>query len=107
MVLICDDPDAPMGTLGLLWVVAVHERIARGNIKKEVLGGVKHGINDFPKYGYGGPCPHGGTHRYFFKLFAVDKIIEMEAGASEDEILNAIKGHILAEGQLIGRYSRQ
>ncbi len=75
--------------------------------EKEVLGGVKHGINDFRKYGYGGPCSPGGTHRYFFKLFAVDKIIEMEAGATKDEILKVIKGHILAEGQLMGRYSRQ
>ncbi len=46
------------------------------------------------------------THRYFFKLYALDKVVEMEAGARKDEILNVIKGHILAEGQLMGRYSR-
>ena len=72
-----------------------------------MLGGAKHGVNDFRRYGYGGPCPPGGTHRYFFKLYAVDKVVDMEAGASKDEILDAINGHILAEGQLMGRYSRQ
>ena len=66
----------------------------------------KHGVNDFRKYGYGGPCPPGGTHRYFFKLYAVDTEVDLKPGATKDEVLGTIKGHVLAEGQLMGRYSR-
>ncbi len=110
MVLICDDPDAPMGT----WVHWVLYGLPLDTLElpenipsdKDVLGGAKQGVNDFCKQGYGGPCPPGGTHRYFFKLYAIDKVIELEAGATKDEILKAINGHILAEGQLMGRYSR-
>ncbi len=110
MVLICDDPDAPMGTW-VHWVLyglspdtlEISENIPDG---KEVLGGARHGVNDFRKYGYGGPCPPGGTHRYFFKLYAVDTEVGLNAGATKDEVLGAINGHVLAEGQLMGRYSR-
>jgi len=110
IVLICDDPDAPMGT----WVHWVLFGLSPDTLElpegvssdKEVLGGAKHGLNDFRKYGYGGPCPPGGTHRYFFKLYAVDTQVDLNAGATKNEVLSAIKGHILAEGQLIGRYSR-
>ena len=110
MVLICDDPDAPMGT----WVHWVLYGLSPDTLEvsenilddKEVLGGAKHGVNDFRKYGYGGPCPPGGTHRYFFKLYAVDTEVDLKPGATKDEVLDAIKGHVLAEGQLMGRYSR-
>jgi Raf kinase inhibitor-like YbhB/YbcL family protein len=110
MMLICDDPDAPMGT----WVHWVLYGLSPDTLElsenvpddKEVLGGAKHGVNDFRKYGYGGPCPPGGTHRYFFKLYAVDTEVDLNPGASKDEVLGAIKGHVLAEGQLMGRYSR-
>jgi len=110
MVLICDDPDAPMGT----WVHWVLFGLSPDTMElpegvssdKEVLGGAKHGLNDFRRYCYGGPCPPGGTHRYFFKLYAVDTQVNLNAGATKNEVLNAIKGHILAEGQLMGRYSR-
>jgi hypothetical protein len=110
IVLICDDPDAPMGT----WVHWVLFGLAPDTLElpegispeKKVLGGAKHGLNDFRRYGYGGPCPPGGTHRYFFKLYAVDTQIDLNAGATKNEVLNAIKGHILAKGQLMGRYSR-
>ena len=110
MVLICDDPDAPVGT----WVHWVLYGISPDTLElsenilddKEVLNGAKHGINDFRKYGYGGPCPPGGMHRYFFKLYAVDTEIDLKPGATKGKVLDAIKGHILAEGQLMGRYSR-
>jgi Raf kinase inhibitor-like YbhB/YbcL family protein len=110
IVLICDDPDAPMGT----WVHWVLFGLSPDTLElpegisyeKEVLGGAKHGLNDFRRYGYGGPCPPGGTHRYFFKLYAVDTQVDLNAGATKNEVLNAIKGHILAEGKLMGRYSR-
>ncbi len=110
MVLICDDPDAPMRT----WVHWVLYGLSPDTLEisegipddREVLGGAKQGVNDFRKYGYGGPCPPGGTHRYFFKLYAVDTEVDLDPGATKDEVLDAIKGHVLAEGQLMGRYSR-
>ncbi len=109
--LICDDPDAPMGT----WVHWVLFNLPaditefRENIPpdKELENGAKQGMNDFRKIGYGGPCPPGGTHRYFFKLYALDTEINLEAGATKAELLKAMEGHILAEGQLIGRYERR
>lgn len=110
IVLICDDPDAPMGT----WVHWVLFGVSPDTLElpegisneKEVLGGARHGLNDFRKYGYGGPCPPGGTHRYLFRLYAVDEQVDLNAGATKDEVLNAIEGHILAEGKLMGLYSR-
>jgi Raf kinase inhibitor-like YbhB/YbcL family protein len=110
LVLICDDPDAPMGT----WVHWVLYGLSPDTLelpegvpdKKEVIGGSKQGTNDFRRIGYGGPCPPGGTHRYFFKLYAIDSELDLSAGATKKEVLRAIEGHILAEGQLMGRYSR-
>lgn len=110
LVLICDDPDAPMGT----WVHWVLYNLSPNRLelpegvpgKKEVLDGAKQGTNDFRKIGYGGPCPPGGIHRYYFKLYAVDFEPDLNAGATKKEVLSAIDGHILAEGQLMGRYSR-
>ncbi len=66
----------------------------------------KQGTNDFRRIGYCGPCPPGGTHRYFFKLYAIDSELDLSAGATKKEVLSRIEGHILAEGQLMGRYSR-
>lgn len=110
LVLICDDPDAPMGTW-VHWVLyglspdilALPEDIPD---KKEVLGGARQGTNDFRRIGYGGPCPPGGTHRYYFKLYAIDSEPGLSSGATKKEVLKSIEGHILAEGQLMGRYSR-
>ena len=108
--LICDDPDAPMGT----WVHWVLFNLPadiielRENVlpERELKSGTKQGMNDFRKIGYGGPCPPGGTHRYYFKLYALDTEINLEAGATKSELLKAMEGHILAEGQLMGRYER-
>jgi len=108
--LICDDPDAPMGT----WVHWVLFNLPaditefRENVppERELESGAKQGMNDFRKIGYGGPCPPGGVHRYFFKLYALDKKIDLEAGATKAELLKAMEGHILAEGQIMGRYER-
>ena len=108
--LISDDPDAPMGTW-VHWVIynipahitELHEHIP----PEELLeNGAKQGMNDFRRIGYGGPCPPGGTHRYFFKLYALDTEIDIVVGASKPELLRAMEGHILAEGQLMGRYTR-
>ena len=75
--------------------------------QKELKIGAKQGINDFRKIGYGGPCPPGGTHRYYFKLYALDTEINLDPGITKAELLKAMEGHILAEGQLLGKYKRQ
>jgi len=73
----------------------------------EILpNGAKQGRNDFGKLGYGGPCPPGGTHRYYFKIYALDDELMVEAGITKSELLKAMEGHILSEGQLMGRYKR-
>ena len=108
--IICDDPDAPMGTW-VHWVLfnlpesvrELHESIPP---ERELKNGGKQGMNDFHKVGYGGPCPPGGTHRYFFKIYALDVEIDLEAGATKSDLLRAMEGHILAEGQLMGKYQR-
>ncbi len=108
--LICDDPDAPMGTY-VHWVLFNLPENARDlpeNVPKmEVLNnGAKQGKNDFGKTGYGGPCPPGGTHRYYFKIYALDKELDSRPGITKRELLKAMEGHILAEAQLMGRYRR-
>lgn len=111
VALICDDPDAPVGTW-VHWVCydipATVTRLAQGVPKTDIIpSGGKQGINDFSKVGYGGPCPPSGTHRYFFKLYALDCMLEYSAGKSKHEIEQGMRGHILGEAQLIGTYSFQ
>ena len=110
LALICDDPDAPMGT----WVhwVLFNIPVDADGLPAEIPSdaalenGARHGTNDFRRLGYGGPCPPGGTHRYFFKLYALDTMLELESGITKAQLLEAMEGHILAEGQLMGTYSR-
>ena len=109
--LIADDPDAPMGTWvhWVLYDLPVGARqLPEGVPKQETLpDGTKQGINDFRRIGYGGPCPPvGNPHRYFFKLYAVDKKIGLSPGATKQQVLNAIQGHTLGETQLMGTYKR-
>ena len=105
--LINDDPDAPAGTFvhWLLYNIPADVRELKENIpsNKELDNGSRHGLNDFGRSSYGGPCPPSGIHRYFFKLYALDKILDLPAGATKNELLKAMQGHILAEGELIGR----
>ena len=111
IALISDDPDAPVGT----WVHWVLYDLAPDVSRlpeavpadKTVLGGAKQGTNDFRKIGYGGPCPPGGTHRYFFKVYALDTVLNLEPGARKSDLLKAMEGHIIAQGELIGKYSRK
>ncbi|WP_335100286.1 YbhB/YbcL family Raf kinase inhibitor-like protein [Nostoc sp.] len=111
IVLIVDDPDAP-GQTFVHWVVydipATVRQLPEHIVAVKTLanGGVQ-GKNDFGKFGYGGPCPPSGIHRYFFKLYAIDKKLGLTAGASKSEILAVIDSHILATAELIGRYKRQ
>jgi len=110
-VLISDDPDAPMGTW-VHWVVyniPPEIREFPKNIPSDPVmdGGSIQGITDFGTSGYGGPCPPSGTHRYFFKIYALDTTLPLGEGASKKDVVNAMKGHILAKGQIMGRYRRQ
>ena len=108
--IICDDPDAPMVTW-VHWVIynlpANINELSEEVPSLEILpNGAKQGRNDFGKIGYGGPCPPGGTHRYYFKIYALDDELMVEAGITKSELLKAMEGHILSEGQLMGRYKR-
>ena len=105
LVLIADDPDAPGGlfTHWLLWNIPPQtSSIAEGGAPKGVLGS-----NDFGKSGYRGPCPPSGTHRYSFKIFALDHEIELRSGAKRSQLDAAMKGHVIAQGELVGRYARK
>jgi hypothetical protein len=110
-VLIVDDPDAPAGTW-VHWVVfnlpasARHlpERVPPGDA---VAGGGKQGVNDFPLNGYGGPCPPPGKpHRYFFRLYALDTILDLRSPVHRKDVDSAMKGHVLAQAELMGTFGR-
>jgi Raf kinase inhibitor-like YbhB/YbcL family protein len=110
LALICDDPDAPAGTW-VHWVIydlPADIRELKENIppQKELENTAKQGMTDFRKIGYGGPCPPGGTHRYFFKLYALDAPLKLEAGITKAQLLKAMEGHVLAEAKLMGKYKR-
>jgi len=110
VALICDDPDAPVGTW-VHWVCYDMPPSSTGlpeNVPKTdtIPSGGMQGITDFKRVGYGGPCPPGGTHRYFFKLYALDRVLDLEPGRSKRETEQAMRGHILGQAQLIGTYSR-
>jgi len=109
---IADDPDAPVGTW-VHWVVfdvaATTTELPEGLPKSQFLpGGAKQGLNDFKHLGYGGPCPPPGKpHRYFFKLYALDSVLDLKPGATKKEVERAIEKHILAQGELMGLYKRK
>jgi Raf kinase inhibitor-like YbhB/YbcL family protein len=112
LALICDDPDAPMGTW-VHWVVydlpPAATRLSGGVPKSpELANGAKQGMNDYHRIGYGGPCPPPGKpHRYFFKLYALDTRLELKPGVTKKELVKAMDGHVLAEGQLMGTYQNK
>ncbi len=109
--IIADDPDAPVG-IWVHWVIYNLPIDLRGLSEgvptdEQVLDGALQGVNDFKRVGYGGPCPPPGkSHRYFFKLYALDKVLDLKPRATKAQVLDACKGHILAEAQLMGRYGR-
>ncbi|MBC1236630.1 YbhB/YbcL family Raf kinase inhibitor-like protein [Nostoc sp. 2RC] len=111
IALIVDDPDAP-GRIFVHWLVynipnTTHQLTEHTPTVKTLPNGAVQGKNDFGKFGYGGPCPPSGIHRYFFKLYALDKSLDLATGATKNQILAAMEGHILASAELIGRYQRQ
>jgi hypothetical protein len=110
LTIICDDPDAPMGTW-VHWVVF--------NIPGDIVGlpecipperkmdnGTIQGMNDFKKIGYGGPCPPSGTHRYFFKIYALDTELDLPFGVTKSHVMLSMEGHVLDEAHLMGTYRR-
>jgi Raf kinase inhibitor-like YbhB/YbcL family protein len=104
LALIVDDPDAPGGlfTHWIVWNIDPKTTtIGEGSVPSGVQG-----KNDFGKSGYGGPCPPPGTHRYFFKIFALDRQLDLPAGSKRAQLDAAMKGHVIAQGELMGRYSR-
>jgi len=106
LALIVDDPDAPAGT----WVhwVMWNINLSTKDIKENsVPQGAEQGVNDFRKRYYGGPCPPSGTHRYFFKLYALDSTLTLGTNTGKDALEKAMKGHILAQCELIGLYKRK
>ncbi|MFP4423646.1 MAG: YbhB/YbcL family Raf kinase inhibitor-like protein [Candidatus Woesearchaeota archaeon] len=102
LVLIMDDPDAPVGTFThwLMW------NIPPGSIEENSAPGTE-GTNDFGRIGYGGPCPPSGIHRYFFWIYGLDCKLDTKKGATRQELEFAMKKHILAIGELRGTYSRR
>lgn len=109
--LIVDDPDAPGGvfTHWVLFNIPSHSRELPEAIptQAELSSGALQGKNDFGRIGYGGPCPPPGSpHRYQFILYAVDHPLDLRAAVSKKQVLDALQGHILAEGQLMGTYQR-
>ena len=105
LVLIVDDPDAPSGlfTHWAVWNISPQtSAIAEGSTPKGAQG-----TNDFGKSGYGGPCPPSGTHRDYFKIFALDRELDLPFSAKRSQLDAAMKGHVIAQGELMARYSRK
>lgn len=104
LVLICEDPDAPMTTWDhwLAWNIPPDMKtIASGTTPPGQAG-----RNGWGKFGYGGPAPPSGTHRYFFKLIALDTLLDLPNGSYKGDLEKAMKGHVVARAQLMGKYSR-
>lgn len=102
LALIVDDPDAPKGVWvhWLLWnIKPTHE------IRENSIPGTE-GISDFKQHHWGGPCPPAGVHRYFFKVYALDSLLDLESSSVKSRLEAAMAGHILAQGELVGLYSR-
>lgn len=112
LALLCEDPDAPSGTW-THWVLfnlpaSLRELPDGVPAAGRLEGGGLQGKNDFGRIGYGGPCPpRGTTHRYFFRLFALDTMLDLEPGVSRQQVRTQMEGHILAQAEWMGRYSRQ
>jgi Raf kinase inhibitor-like YbhB/YbcL family protein len=108
--LISDDPDAPVGTW-VHWVIfnlpgslrSLSENVPKD---KQLDDGSIQGTTDFRRPGYGGPCPPGGTHRYFFKLYALDTMLDLDSTATKSAVEKLMQGHILDQCKLMGKYRR-
>jgi Raf kinase inhibitor-like YbhB/YbcL family protein len=102
MALIVDDPDAPMGIWDhwIVWNIAPTTKIEENQVPGS------EGTNSFRKQSYGGPCPPSGTHRYFFKIYALDTLLNLKPSSQKKDLEKAMQDHIIAQGQLVGLYHR-
>ncbi len=102
LAIIVEDPDAKHGTFDhwLVWNISPNEPIAENSVP-----GIS-GRNSFGKTGYGGPCPPSGSHRYFFKVYALDSRLDLLSGSDKKALQEAMQGHIIAHGELMARYSK-
>ncbi|MBM3707295.1 MAG: YbhB/YbcL family Raf kinase inhibitor-like protein [Actinobacteria bacterium] len=105
LVLIVDDPDAPMGTW-IHWTIWNIEPKTNVIAENSCPGGAVEGMTSFGRTGYGGPCPPSGTHRYFFKIFALDSILDLTSNAYIRELEHAMQNHIIDHAEVIGLYKR-
>jgi len=103
LVLVIDDPDAPIGTWDH-WIVWNIPPVPK--IEEDSVPGIE-GLNDFRRHSYGGPCPPSGTHRYFFKVYALDITLSISQNSRKKDVERTITGHILAKGEIVGLYSRR
>ncbi len=111
IAVICDDPDAPVGTWvhWVLWSLPADARSLAEDVPKQdtLPNGARQGRNDFGRIGYGGPSPpRGPAHRYCFKLYALDCVPNLKPGATKADLERAMRGHILDQGELMGKYGR-
>ncbi len=103
LVLIVDDPDAPMGTWDhwVVWNIPPAKKIEENSVPGT------EGLNDFGKHSYGGPCPPSGTHRYFFKIYALDTKLALNPNSRKKDVERAMEAHVLAKGEILGLYARR
>lgn len=107
LVLIVEDPDAPSIPNFTHWVIYNIPPATPQILENQVPPNSILGITDFGEVGYGGPCPPHGTHRYFFKIYALDTILDLPQGASKKEVLDAMEGHVIDSAELVGLYKRK
>ena len=112
IVLIMDDPDAPMGTFVHMVIFNIPANVnflpkGMPNDDKYFKNESRYGMNDFGRYGYGGPCPPSGTHRYYFRLYALDTMLDLDSGTKRSKLDNYMIGHVLAGSELMGLYKRR
>ncbi len=110
IAIIMDDPDAPVGVF-VHWVIYDIPASLPGLPEgvppaPELEGGIKQGINDFGRIGYGGPCPPDGAHRYFIKAYALDVALEAQPGLTKHQLLRLMSGHVIDDAVLMGIYER-
>jgi Raf kinase inhibitor-like YbhB/YbcL family protein len=106
LALIVDDPDTPVG-LFTHWLVWNIDPKTIEIAENSPPNGAVQGTNDYPNLGYGGPQPPSGTHRYYFKIFALDRVLDLKSGAKRGEVDAAMRGHMIGQGELMGRYSKK
>jgi hypothetical protein len=109
-VLICDDPDAPSGiwTHWIIFNLPTSTRSLPEHVmnREELENGALQGANSWGTIGYRGPCPHSGVHHYVFKIYLLDTWLDLPSGSTRQQVLEAMEGHLVDEGQLMGIYFR-